>query len=212
MTHATEERVYGGEMVAPECPPEAEFTLMLMGVKEIGWSKSFEGKEPEEQLTIEFKIDAENPAPGSLQEEWNHLDLIGWYTPILTYGPDLPDWSGNRYTEPKLYKLGRALNGGTPIPMETDVNAAGKTFYVPYTARQAQEIIEQYTGRRFRSVVGPSPSGWPRLKGDPMPLIATGMRRGRGQQQAALPAAAAAAAAGGEPDPDPFVQDPEGGL
>lgn len=200
---ATEEKVYGGEQDAPECPPVSEFTLMLLGVKSIGLGKSFDGKEPQEQLTLEFKIDAETPAPGSLQDEWHHLDLIGWYTPILHYGPDLPDFAGNRYTEPKLYKLARAINGGTPIAMPTAVNDKGRMYFVPYTARQAAERLEAFFGHRFRSVVGPNASNWPRLQGDPMPLIAAGTRRRGAQAQATLPTAPP----NGADEPDPFVGD-----
>lgn len=213
---AIDDYVYGGEPEAPECPPEAEYTLMFLGPDRdnpIVMGESFDGKEPEPTLVLDFKIDAEQPQPGSVQEEWQHFDIPHQrYTPKLGYFPDLPDYTGKPYNPPKLYLLGRALNGGTPIPIPTAISEkTGKFYFVGLRPSEVLALLEPFIRRRFRAVVSPSDRGYPRIT-NPMPLIATGMRRGRGQQQAALPAAAAAAAAGGEPDPDPFVQDPEGGL
>lgn len=195
---AVGERVYGGEMEAPECPDEAEYTLMFMGIREITMGRSFDGKPPQEQLILDFKIDAENPQPGSLQAEWHHFDLKGYFTPILHYGPNLPDWGGRKYTEPSLYLLARALNGGTPLDLPSATSeTSGKSYYIGYNANRAAELIEPFIDKRFRVVVGPNDSGWPRFKSPPMPLVAAGTRR-RGQAQTTLNEAAPAADDGAE--------------
>ena len=197
---AVGERVYGGEREAPECPDPAEYVVMYMGVNTIGMGKSFDGKPPQEQLVLDFKIDAENPQPGTPQEGWQHFDFRGYFTPILHYDLDLPDYAGRKYTEPNLYKLVRAMNGGIPLAMPTAVGAeSGKTYYVGYTAYEAADILEQFVGRRFKVMVGPNDAGWPRFKSDPLPLVAPGTRR-RGQQ-AQQTVAEAAPANGAEADP-----------
>ena len=204
---AREPKIYGGESDAPECPPEAEFVLMFLGVSEIGWSKPFkEGDEPREQLVLAFKIDAENPQPGSLQEEWHHVDVRGWASPFLHYRPDLPGYTGQRYTEPNAYKLARALNGGTPLPMPTLTKPdTGEIYFAPYTARDAAAMLEPLVGRRFRSVVGPSASGWPRLKGDPMPMLTPTATRRRSASAAATEVVPEPALVGtGDAADDPF--------
>lgn len=188
----------------PECPPEDVYTLTLMGIKSIGLGKPFQGKEPQVQFTLDFKIDA--PDPDSAQGEWHHFDLIGWYTPIMHYDPNLPDYSGQTYTEPNMYKLVRALNGGTPLSLEVDRDPiSGKAFFAPY---DAAALLRPFFGRTFRSVVGPAPSGWPRLKGDPMPVPqpGTGRRRGAARTNDAIPQPelVGVAAGGGEDIEDPF--------
>lgn len=182
-----ERKVYGGEMDGPESPPEAEYVLMFLGVESMGLGKSFEGKEPQEQMVLNFKIDADNPQPGSLQEEWHHLDIRDFFTPILHYKPNLPGYTGQKYTEPKLYKLTRALNGGTPLPLETAISdRTGEPYYVGYTMQDVADTIRPFIGRRFRCTIGPSNSGWPRLKGEPLPLLQPGATRRRGAAAGAL--------------------------
>lgn len=160
----------------PECPPEDVYTLTFMGIKEIGLGRPFkEGDEPRVQFTLEFKIDA--PDASSPQAEWHHFDLIGWYAPILHYNPDMPGYSGQRYTEPNMYKLARALNGGTPLALDVARDpVSGKESFAPY---DAEALVETLIGNKFRSVIGPAPSGWPRLKGDPMPIPQPGSGRRR---------------------------------
>lgn len=156
----------------PECPPEDVYTLTLVGIKEIGLGKPFkEGDEPRVQFTLEFKIDA--PDPSSPQHEWHNFDLIGWYTPILHY----PD--GATYPMPKMWALARALNGGTPIQPAMFVDNDGAEKY------DAAAELHKLFGRKFRTVIGKSAKGWPKITGDPMPLVAAGTRRRAGQAPAA---------------------------
>ena len=200
MSYATDSYVVSpSDYEEPECPPEDVYTLTLMGIKEIGLGKPFkEGDEPRVQFTLEFKIDA----PDGPQSDWHHFDLIGWYTPILHY----PE--GATYPMPKMWALARALNGGTPVQPKMFVDPAdGKEKY------DAAAELHKLFGRKFRTVIGKSAKGWPKITGDPMPLIAAGTRGRRGAQaqtQAAPPApepALVGAAMGGEDDP--FVRGEE---
>lgn len=162
----------------PECPPEDVYTLKLMGIKEIGLGKPFkEGDEPRVQFTLEFKIDA---PPGTPQEDWHDFDLIGWYTPILHY----PE--GATYQAPKMWALLRALNGGTPHQPAMFVDHDGVEKY------DAAVELRKFFGKTFRTVIGKSAKGWPKITGDPMPVVAAGTRR-RGQAQATPKEAPAAA-------------------
>lgn len=189
-TYATDSYVVNPtDYPEPECPPEDVYTLVLMGIKEIGLGKPFkEGDEPRMQFTLEFKIDA--PDPSSPQHEWHDFDLIGWYTPILHY----PE--GATYQAPKLWMLTRALNGGAPIQPRMFVDNDGAEKY------DAAAELNRLIGRKFRSVIGKTAKGWPKITGDPMPLVAAGTRR-RGQQ-AQQTLAEAAPANGTEGDADPF--------
>lgn len=181
----------------PESPPEDVYTLRFEGIESIGLGKPFkEGDEPKVQMVLNFKIDA---PPGSPQEDWGDFDVRGWFSPILHYGPNLPDWSGNRYTEPNLYKLVRAINGGAPLPLPVERDENGRSFYPAYDAAQ---LLQQFVGQRFRSVIKANANGWPRLNGDPIPMPQSG--KGRRGQQAQQTLAEAAPANGAEGGADPF--------
>ncbi|MBA3587069.1 MAG: hypothetical protein H0W41_05460 [Chloroflexi bacterium] len=175
----------------PECPPEDVYTLTLMGIKEIGLGKPFkEGDEPRVQFTLEFKIDA----PEGPQAEWHDFDLIGWYSPILHY----PE--GATYQAPKMWLLTRALNGGTPIKPEMFTASDGVEKY------DAAAELQKLFGKKCRSVITKSAKGWPKITGDPMPMIAAGARSRRGaaapapEPNTAADEATAAALFSGEPN------------
>lgn len=188
MSYATDSYVVNpNDYPEPECPPEDVYTLVFMGIKEIGLGKPFkEGDEPRVQFTLEFKIDA----PDGPQSDWHDFDLIGWYTPILHY----PE--GATYQAPKMWMLTRALNGGTPLQPQMFVDNDGAEKY------DAAAEINKLIGRKFRTVIGKSAKGWPKITGDPMPLVAPGTRR-RGQAQQTV--VGAEPANGAEAEPDPFV-------
>ncbi len=184
----------------PECPPENVYVLTFEGIESIGLGKAFDGKEPKVQMVLNFKIDA---APGSEDADWNDLDIRGWFSPLVHYDVNLPDYGGRVYTEPNLYKLVRAMNGGNPISLPIERDPSGRSYYAAYDAAQ---VVSEFVGKRFRSVIGPSASGWPRLKGDPMPLVAAGARSRRGaaapttEPNTAADEATAAALFSGEPN------------
>lgn len=185
----------------PECPPEAEYVVRFMGIQAIGPGKPFrEGDEPKTQFTLDFKIDGTDGTP--LQQEWHMFDLIGWFSPIMHYNPNLPGYGGQRYTEPNLYKLVKAMNGDVPLdlPIIRD-EQTGEPRYAPY---DAAELLRQFVDKRFRSVIGPNRSGWPRLKGNPMAPLSepTGRRRRSGAQPEPVPAGGVA-----EGSADPFLDE-----
>lgn len=183
----------------PECPPEDMYTLTFIDIKEVSMSKPFkEGDQPKPQFVLNFKIHE----PGG---EWDGFDLIGWYSPIMHYNPNLPGYSGQRYTEPNLYKLTRALNGGTPVSLPTEAHPV--TGAVAYAAYDAAVELMKLSRRQFRAVIGPSQTGWPRLKGDPAPMPQAGARR-RGVAAEPQPQASAAAPVDAPDVPDTFARMP----
>lgn len=193
-----------GDREPPECPPEDKYTIKFSGIQAVGLGKPFrEGDEPRVQFTLDFKVHA--PDPNDDNHDWHNFDLIGWYSPIMHYNPNLPGYTGQKYTEPNLYKLVRALNGGEPIALPTMTDpGTGKARYGQYDA--AEELM-QFEGQLFRCDIGPSASGWPRLKGDPTPAVKSGTRR-RGAGDASTPQPAPVPAGDVAPDDDNPFEDP----
>jgi hypothetical protein len=102
-------------------------------------------EEPKLQFTLVFTL--EYPGPDD-EEGYDGMEIKGWYTPKFKAIPGK--------IVPKLVTLLEALNGGT--------------YECPEGAFDGWDELEKFTGRRFRSAIAPSASGWARLKGDPMPL------------------------------------------
>jgi hypothetical protein len=163
---AGKHRVTGSSMEAPECPPPGFYTLRLVKVGPLTFGKPYGDNPPQLQFTLEFKI--VDPAGGD--DGWHDFDLKGWYTPKMHYAPDY-DPDAKPYTQPKLYKLCKALNGGKPLDLPTDED--GMPDYYP------EDELPKLVGRTFVTMIEPSSTGWARIVGEPAPDVQPEQRRRR---------------------------------
>jgi hypothetical protein len=128
-------------------PPQDMYTVELVRVVDYGPAKmGFEGKDPEDQFTLEFAIldyiDPDTDEP---------MLIRGWYT---------NKWEHiDGYQPPKLHKLVKAMNGG-------------QVFETPDEFDGWDMLEEHFIGKTFRVMVGCNDKGYARFQGDPVPTRA----------------------------------------
>lgn len=133
------------DMSAPQgkCPEPDVYVLAFDRIEDYALSKPFkEGEAPKPQFELIFTLECPD------DDEFDGMEIKGWYTPKFKQIP-------GKLT-PKLVPLLEALNGGT--------------YECPEGPFDGWDELEKFTGRRFRSAIAPSASGWARMSGDPMPL------------------------------------------
>jgi hypothetical protein len=142
---------------------EDTYILTLARIVDFAPSKyGYDGKEPENQFTLEFTVDDfVDPETG---ETWTNpktgeaMTVRGYYTPKI--------YAIKGYPEPKLYLLLKALNGG--VPVEVPIDDDGEPL--PYRVSYVRDLIAGFIGTSIRQTLEPNERGFPRMKKQSAPL------------------------------------------